>query len=169
MNNVQVAEVGIKGRGAPLKLNDTMIDALAELVAAGNYLVTAAQVCKIDYTSLNRWLNIAQDDLNAGNETVFTKLYYALKAAEARAEADFVAVVKEAAQVKREWLPAMTFLERRHPERWGRRDRLQVDQHTTQEIVVSQVEVVKDYGPGALNTRQPAGLIDTTTEDAGTK
>lgn len=50
-------------------------------------------------------------------------------------------MIRETALDKREWLPAMTFLERRHPERWGRKDRLQVDQQ--KKVTVSVI--VKHY------------------------
>ena len=55
-------------------------------------------------------------------------------------------MIKETALEKKEWLPAMTFLERRHPERWGRKDRHQVDINENKQVTITHVTVVKDYG-----------------------
>jgi len=119
-----------------------MTTALSEVIAKGNYLTTACQLCGIHETTLNGWLHQADDDLKAGLETEFTRLFFALKEAEAKAESSLVDVVREAAEVKREWLPAMTFLERRHPDRWGRRDRTRVDINETKTVTITHVEVV---------------------------
>ncbi len=126
--------------GRPTLLNDGMIAALSDVIAKGNYLTTACQLCGIHETTLNGWLHQANDDLVAGKETGFTKLFFALKEAEAQAEANLVAVVREAAEVKREWIPAITFLERRHPDRWGRKDRTRIDINETKEITITHVE-----------------------------
>ena len=137
----------------PRKLNDGMITGICEAVAKGNYFVTACQLVGVRPETLVRWMHLADADEANGfteDESLYIKLHKEVKRAEAIAEAKLVEVVREAAEVKREWLPAMTFLERRHPDRWGRKDRSQVtiDEHKT--ITITRVEVVK-----------PEGYIDT--------
>lgn len=138
--------------GPPLKINDSMIEKLSLAVSKGNYLSTACQLANIDNSTIFRWIKIAEDDIASERETIYTKLYYSLKRAEADAEQRLVEVVREAAEVKRDWLPAMTFLERRHPDRWGRKDRTQIDVTEHKQIVITEVEVIKDYGPKLLTS-----------------
>jgi len=49
-----------------------------------------------------------------------------------------------------EWLAAATYLERRHPERYGRPIRASVTIEEHKRITITHVEVVKDYGQGAV-------------------
>lgn len=179
-----------QGRQPLLVTRPEIKEQICLLIAAGNYLETSCRAVGIDDATIYGWMLKAKEDYEAGltaADSIYIDFCEAKNRAEAENEARQVKNVLDAAaggqkakiitRTRRDgsseveevmttpqWLAAMTFLERRHPDRWGRRDRLQVDQHTTQEIVVSQVEVVKDYGPG-VNTRQPAGLIDTTAED----
>lgn len=135
----------------PRKLNDGMIIALSEAVAKGNYAVTASRLCGIDEHTLIRWVELgaiefAKDEPDT--EDIYLRLYSALKRAEAQAEAELVNVVRESATKKKEWLPAMTFLERRHPDRWGRKDRTRVDINERKAITITHVEVVLNQGEG---------------------
>jgi len=130
-------------RPVPRKLNQGMIDALSTAIANGNYATTACQLAGISDKTLWEWMNYAVDDENNGYteaDSLYVKLSNALKKAESQAEADLVRVVREAGTVKREWLPAMTFLERRHPDRWGRRERRDVNIET-KTINITRVEV----------------------------
>ena len=138
--------------GPPLKLNDGMITALALCMRQGNYLITAAHLCHISYDAVNSWLRLGELHLKDGNtDTLFARLVLALKNAEAEAEAEIVKVVRETATKKeRNWIAGMTFLERRHPDRWGRRDRLTADIHQTQEIKIVEVEYRLTDAAGAI-------------------
>jgi transposase-like protein len=147
------------GRSPLLERRPEIVNQIAEIVAAGNYVEVACRSVGIDDGSFYGWLRKAQDDIKEGleaEESIYIRFFNAIKAAEAQAELKTLAVVQEAAQVKREWLPAMTFLERRHPERWGRKDRLQVDQHTTKEVIISRMTVVKD-----LPAKDETKIIDS--------
>ena len=63
------------------------------------------------------WLEQGETDIEAGIGSMYADFLKAVTTAEAEAEEAMVAVVREATTQK-EWLPAMTYLERRHPERW---------------------------------------------------
>jgi len=82
-----------------------------------------------------------------------------LKKAEAQAEAELVRVVRETATKKKEWLPAITFLERRHPDRWGRRDKTTVDINENKNITITRVTVIKDYGEGYKELERRSGEL----------
>ena len=132
----------VKKTPIPRKLNQGMIEALSLAIAKGNYAVTACQLCDIDESTLWHWVDQGTKDYEAGLENLYTELIIALKRAEAQAEAELVNVVRESATIKKEWLPAMTFLERRHPDRWGRKDRTRVDINERKSVVITHVEVV---------------------------
>ena len=133
----------------PRKLNEGVITAISEAIAKGNYASTACHLVGVWQETLIRWLHQAETDEANGlteEDSLYIRLRQSVKKAEAQAEARLVDVVRETAEVKREWLPAMTFLERRHPDRWGRKDRNQItiDEHKT--VTITRVEVVKPEG-----------------------
>ncbi len=110
------------------KLCDSLIIALSQAIAKGNYLVTACNLVGVTDETVRNWVNQAFTDEEAGltaEDSLFIRLHLALKKAEAEAESKLVNVVRESAEVDRNWIAGMTFLERRHPDRWGRRDRIQ--------------------------------------------
>ncbi len=125
----------------PRKLDEAMITALSILVSKGNYYHDACSLCGIWETTLYDWLKQAEIDFNAGRESIFTRLHESLKRAKAEARSKMVAVVIQAAEQKRDWLPAITYLERTDPEHWGRKDRRTLDINEHKEITVTTVEV----------------------------
>jgi len=100
--------------GRPTKLTPEVQAVIIEAVEAGNYFETAAALAKICKQTLYSWIEKGE----AGEEP-YAAFLDALKGAEAKAEQDALRDVREA-QVG--WQAHMTFLERRHPTRWGRRD-----------------------------------------------
>src|SRR5690349_15079491 len=90
-------------------------DTIIEHVRAGNYFQTAARAAGIHRDTLYRWINQGE-----GGDPVFAEFHERLREAEALAEIDAVAKVREA---KQGWQAHMTFLERRHSERWSRAER----------------------------------------------
>ena len=155
----------------PRKLNQGMIDALSLAIAKGNYAITACQLCGISEDCFYHWLVLAKTDASDGltsDESPYVRLTESLKTAEAEAEAEMVARVRAAANpgVKKkviktdsqgnvteeihetggDWLAAATHLERRHPDRWGRKDRTRVDINEKKTVTITHVEVVLNQG-----------------------
>ena len=133
----------------PRKLDDAMITALSDLVSKGNYYHDACSICDISEPAFYDWIKLAQQDETAGlteGESPYIRLVKSLQKARAQARAEFVAVVREAALVKREWIPAVTYLERTDPEHWGRKDRTRVDvvQKKVFEIVYYDRKKIED-------------------------
>ena len=142
-------ETSVTKRPIPRKLNDGMIQALSEVIAKGNYPSVACQLAGIDWHTLQKWIELGSQELakdEPDTESLYSQLVTALKRAESQAEAELVNVVRESATVKKEWLPAMTFLERRHPDRWGRKDRTRVDINEKKSVTITHVEVVLNQG-----------------------
>ena len=170
-----------RGPGQPTKLNEAVIEKLSGYIGKGNYLSTACQAVGISYDAYRSWLERAEDDQENGRETLYSQFIVAIKRAEGEAEASRVARI-EAAGIgggvsKRrvttfkdgtntieetfnspQWLADMTHLERRHPDRWGRKDRHQVEINESKNITITHVEVVKDYGPGQAQIVESTGV-----------
>ena len=131
--------------GRPTKLTPALQDKICQLIAKGNYLITACNVVGINKSTYLRWVERAEQETNNGGG-LYCDFGVAIKKAEGEAEAQLAQFVRETAIDKKDGYLGMTFLERRHPDRWGRKDRsiVSIDEHKT--ITITTVEVVKDYG-----------------------
>lgn len=89
---------------------------LLEAVEAGNYLETACDLAGLSKQTVYAWIKRGEE-----GEEPFSTLSNALKRGQARAEAAEVAKVRKAGEDPRFWAASMTYLERRHPDRWARR------------------------------------------------
>ncbi len=96
--------------------NPHIVQELLEAMEAGNYMETACELAGIAKVTVYNWLKRGED-----GEEPFSAFSYAMKRASARAEAKAVANVRRAGLDDRFWAAEMTYLERRHPERWARR------------------------------------------------
>jgi transposase len=130
--------------GRPLKLTPEMIEALCEYVKKGNYAEHACYLCGIDESTLYLWLKKGQQDVENEEDTIFSDLFKAIKRAKAQAQAEMIEVARNSAKVKKDGYLAVTVLERTDPSRWGRRDRLQVEETKREEIKV----IVEHYPAG---------------------
>lgn len=106
------------------KLTDQTIGAIAEAIRLGAYVETAVALAGVSKDSFYRWLKESTDE-DSSSQT--RKLSDAVKKAMAEAEMRDLAVIDRAAQ-SGEWTAAAWRLERKHPERWGRQARVQLEQ-----------------------------------------
>ena len=91
--------------------------------------------------------------------SIFIRLSDAINEASAINENQLVGVIKSAAVDKKEWLPAITFLERRHPDRWGRKDRTRVDVTEIKTVVITHVEYHLPTYAGATEGEPSGGQV----------
>ena len=103
--------------GRPPKLTPEIQERIVLAVRAGNYLSVSARAAGVHESTLYRWLERGRGP--AGREP-YRSFCEALKEAEAAAEVHAVATIRQ--QMPSQWTAAMTFLERRFPDRWRRRD-----------------------------------------------
>ena len=95
-----------------------------------------------------------------GGEEPFLGFLVALKKAEAEIEAEMAAVVVDQGR-KGQWLASMTYLERRFPKRWGRQERIEIEE--TGRVVLS--EIAKAIRP-QIETVNPDGTpVDSIAPD----
>jgi hypothetical protein len=92
-----------------------LVDELARLLRAGNYLATAAHAVGVDSHDLDAWLAKGARDTRG----VYRELYNGVRKARAEGEARHVATIALAAS-QGDWKASAYLLERQYPERWAR-------------------------------------------------
>uniref|UniRef100_A0A6H1ZL13 Uncharacterized protein n=1 Tax=viral metagenome TaxID=1070528 RepID=A0A6H1ZL13_9ZZZZ len=173
--------------GQPTKLTPDRQAIIIEFIESGNYISTACDAAGITRQTYLNWLEWGEEEAKNGGGLYFN-FFEAIKKAQAQAEAERVARVRAAGigggVSKRrvttfkdgtetieetfqtpQWLADMTHLERRHPERWGRRDRTTVDINETRSIQITQVTEVRKAGEiveGKIVKELPEGDTDAT-------
>jgi hypothetical protein len=130
-------------KGRPTKLNYELIDQIADLVREGNYIETASAVAGIDKNSLYRWLKrgareverLAKNPKLKGKieEKIYVDFSDAVKKAMAESEADDLENIKKAS--REDWKASAWRLERRFPNRWGRKEKVDIDANMKNENV----------------------------------
>ena len=152
--------------GRPTLLTSELTEQIAGLVGKGNYLITSCDIVGISKQSFLNWLERGEQE----SIGIYFDFMCAIKKAEAEAEARRVERIEQAGiggmVTKRitkttksgteteetysqpQWLADMTHLERRHPDRWGRKDRTRVDINEKKSITITHVEVVLNQGEG---------------------
>ena len=127
-----------EGKGKPTLCTPAVIGAIAAAVRDGMYPGSALDAAGISATSHSYWVQRALEDDNAGlDDSIYCQYSRAVKIAEADAEAEMIKTVREAAHAGPQYWPAgMTMLERRHPDRWGKRERVDPPTHNTSVKIV---------------------------------
>lgn len=114
--------------GRPSRLTEPVMHSIIESIRGGNYRGIAAQCAGIPEVTMYTWMQHgkkAKDDNNKHRA-----FYLRVLKAEAEAEINSLKHIKLAEQ--KDWRAAMTFLERKAPERWA--DKKQIEM--TAEITV---------------------------------
>lgn len=107
--------------GRRLSLDSKIREGIVLAISGGAYNAVAARAVGISETTFYRWMEQGELDAELEEETEFRELWEQVKKAEAEAEVYAVAKVIEAAQGG-DWRAAMTYLERKYPKRWARRE-----------------------------------------------
>ena len=103
--------------GQPSRIGEVdTVQLFLEAIDEGNYMETAAELAGLSKVTVYGWLKRGEN-----GDAPYALFASALKRAGARAEADAVRKVRNAAHDPRFWAADMTFMERRYPERWARR------------------------------------------------
>lgn len=128
--------------GRPSKLTPERIDRLVGALVAGNYREVACQYAGITTTTFHRWMNLGAEDSENGVTTEYSQVYEAVVAAEAQAEVDAVVCIRTAFGT--DWKAAQAFLERRHTQRWGRTNRVELTGAEGGPVQLAQAEIVTE-------------------------
>lgn len=109
--------------GRKTKLTPERQQKIVELLQAGNYASIACQSARISEETYYSWKERGKRDKDNYKTTLYSEFLEAVETAEARAEADMVLLIKNSA-INGNLQAAVFYLERKHPDRWGRNDKL---------------------------------------------
>jgi hypothetical protein len=119
----QVVAAGLEAQqhrnGRELAIFERHFDRIAVLVDVlvdGNYRDTAARLAGIAESGVRSWLKLAED-----GDPRYQAIGTLIRAAEAIAESESVGHVRTAGRDPRFWAAAATWLERKFPDKYGRR------------------------------------------------
>lgn len=129
----------------PTKLTPSVQTKLTKALASGCYRETAAHVAGIGVSTLYRWLEQGEADIEHDKATPYRELREAIEKAEAAAEKKLLEIILAAAP--KNWQAAAWTLERKNPARWGRRDFTKVEhtgrvQHDVTGLPVDELEAI---------------------------
>ena len=109
--------------------------AILRKMREGHYAKTAAETSGITEQTLYNWLKKGEEPDRHPEHAAFLEAY---RKAEAAAEEKAIKAIQAA--FPEDWRAAMTYLERRHPERWARRQNVDV---TSRGEPIRTIEVVR--------------------------
>ncbi len=112
---------GRKTGGRTTKLTPEVQEKIVSAIRAGNYANVAAEYAGIGERTFYRWLQQGSEE----EQGIYGQFRQAVKTAERESEVRAVAIIQK--HMDDNWQAAMTYLERKHPSRWGRRDRLKIE------------------------------------------
>lgn len=104
------------GRFPSLHTDPDKVDLFLQVIREGNYFETACAVAGLAKNTVYTWLKRAE----TGQEP-YLSFQDAFKRAEAGGERDLLGCVTRAGREPHNWTAAMTAMERRWPDKWGRR------------------------------------------------
>ena len=146
--------------------------AICTAIRAGNYAEVAARYAGISEATYYRWMQRGGEDSGAGKSTRYCEFREAIKKAEADAEVRAVSIIQDA--MPDSWQAAMTYLERKYPQRWGRGDRVEhsgpdVTQAREKELAaLSREELVEQAREHQHNMRRLFVELDKAEKDEAT-
>ena len=120
---------------AKLKLTPELIEKLIPSIEAGNYIETVCQAHGISRNTYYLWLKKGE---SAKAKTIYRYFYDMVKDAEARAEARLIEEWRD--KLKESPTNYKDFLERRYPERWGKKETHVVEGGDQKKPIKLQVE-----------------------------
>jgi len=103
--------------GRKLKLNDELQNKICTAIRAGNYASVAAQYAGISEATFYKWMAFGEKQKSG----VYVEFREAIKKAEADAEVAAVAIIQK--QAPDNWQAAAWYLERKHFDRWGKKEK----------------------------------------------
>ena len=114
-------------------LSSDLQDEVVKRIRAGNYIKVACQAVGIGVSTYFEWLKKGEE-----GKQPYAEFTEAIKKAESEAHVNYVAIV--ASHAPTQWQAAAWWLERRFPELWGRRDRLDVKGEIVVDKKVDKIE-----------------------------
>lgn len=149
------------GKGRPTKLTPEIVNEISKIIRSGNYIETACAYVGINKTTFYDWLKRGAREKERvsknprakvkKSEIPFVEFHDEIEKALAHSEIRDVAIIGKAAEEN--WQAAAWRLERKFPERWGKRERYAIE-HTG-----------KDGGPIETSQKHEVDLSKLTDKE----
>jgi hypothetical protein len=105
--------------GRQTKLTKDLQARIVQVLEAGNYIEAACDYVGIGISTYHQWIERGEKRGSRPSDQIYVEFVDAVKRARSQAEILSVARIRKAAQ-DGEWTADAWYLERSHPERWGR-------------------------------------------------
>ena len=128
-------------RGRPGKLTPEMKELIIKYILSGNYIEVAALAAGISKVTLYSWIKRGRMAREQGRRNIYRDFLNAIEQAFAKSEAHDVYNIAQAAETQ--WQASAWRLERKFPERWGKRIKIAGDQDAPL-ILKTWADVVKN-------------------------
>lgn len=141
--------------GRPTKLNRELLKRISDIVRAGNYIETASAHAGIDKSTLYRWLKRGAREEERlqknpkskmkASESIYVDFCNSIKKAIAESEMRDLLIIGKASE--QDWKASAWRLERRFPERWSKKERLDANvksEHTERTEVFIEQQIDTD-------------------------
>jgi transposase len=128
--------------GRPTKCTPELRKKICNAIEAGNYPETAAEINGIPARTFYVWMKKGRE--SKSKRGVYHQFHQAVKKAEKVAEAYYLQHIRKAAEgdaengIKPNWTASAWYLERKYPEKWGRKERLDIKGDLKQDINMNQ-------------------------------
>jgi hypothetical protein len=150
-DHAQIARKRYNGRELTLfEADPGRIGRLVDALLEGNYRDTAATLAGLTSRSVRSWMEAAER-----GEGRYEVVANVIRVAEALAEAASVRNVRAAGKDPRFWAADMTYLERKYPDRWGRRNEDQATPRVIVQIGIQACDVQVSMPPAAPSDESP--------------
>jgi transposase len=134
--------------GRPTKITIEIQNEIVRAIRSGNYLETAASYVGLAHSTVRDWVRRGEreasrleEDVDARpikSETPFMEFSVAIKKAQAAAEIRDVIIIGDAARGT--WQAAAWRLERKYPDRWGKRESHEISGPGGKPVQVEEVK-----------------------------
>jgi hypothetical protein len=131
--------------GRKSKLTKKLMEAIAMRVEKGDPPCTAAMLCGLPHQTHSQWLKYAEEDPEKASDdgTKFSAYSASIKKAEEQFKSQLIFMVFRAAP--KDWKAAMTMLERRWPEEFGKRERHEITGPSGGPVTLAQCQTDKNW------------------------
>jgi hypothetical protein len=150
-------------------LTKKMIDRIAGKIKQGNYACVACQFVGISDRIYYKWIEKAKADIENDVKSIYVQFFHAIKEAEAIAEDRNVQLVQKAAIEDGSWQASAWYLERKHFERWGAKQKIEHTGHLQTlnidpaKLSIAQLEAIAAIDPNEKNIEAKINAIVNNT------
>lgn len=126
------------GHGRPSVLVDAVQQRLVDAISVGCSYASAAHYAGISERVVHKWIELAESDAMTPLAKRARLLYAEIKKAEAGTELESLSIILKAGATN--WTARAWYLERKYPERFGRRDALAVQHQGDVQVTVRYID-----------------------------